>query len=1045
MEYILEFDEFIRSIKQNLDTKFSMLLGAGASIESGIPSANECIWEWKRDIFISKNPSLSETHNNIKSEAVKKSIQNWLDNQGTYPELNSDEEYSAYIERAYKIPGDRKKYFQHIIEGKNPSLGYHIIALLAEKDIIKSVWTTNFDGLMVKTAHQYQLTPIEITLESQERIYRNDTEKELLCIALHGDYKYGPLKNTEKELDNQSEILIKALSHEINKRNFIVIGYSGRDNSLMMALEKAFQNQGAGRLYWCGYGRNVSQKVQNLIEKINLQGREAFYIPTDGFDKTMLNIVNMCFENQDLQNSVEELKKVLGTGFEKIMTPFEIDETPINKCIDTNLFPITFPHQCYQLKIKDYMGEKPWDFCKKMFQYNIIAVPYGDMVYAWGNLSTIERMYNKQIEGEVRSTSVLKEKFLENGPFREMLLRAITAILGKRINCHFNKHKIWDREKSFSFNINTRTIVAYEGIKISLFTETDFNYITIVPSFHYDNKYVLSKEEKLEFSRTFYENLCQKKANKNYYDYLQQWKKKIFSQGPIHAAYPYGSRSGFIFKIINKTMLIGINSKYMTRLPQGNDKKRIQIYGKEILDANLKFYNPVFNNMQTDFHPMRGLVKNMPYDYQMNNKVFKSAITLGVISPETNLKKLETFLDGLNKRHTTQHNIDYVIEYPGFQSIYGVGLNVPMQTDWAQLDTRFLDCRNIYDSAISFGNQINKKIEQLNNNTNIDVIVIYIPKEYEMFTVYENDSIRFDLHDYVKAFAVQKHISTQFIRETTLESKLDCQIAWALSLAIYVKAGRTPWVLSNLRTDTAFAGIGYSLNHLKDREQILIGCSHLYSSDGQGLKYKLSKIEDVTFDAQKNPYLSENEAYQLGLNIKELFFSSFSNLPKRVVIHKRTPFKESEIRGLVKCLGSAGIYDVDLIEITFEENLKCFSLNKELKIDSFPIRRGCCFASNRNTAYLYTHGIVPSVYSQNRRYIQGGTNIPAPLKIVKHYGKGDLSQIAAEILGLSKMNWNSFGLYAKLPCTVQSANSIAKVGWLLPKYEGMVYDYRNFM
>ena len=96
-------------------------------------------------------------------------------------------------------------------------------------------------------------------------------------------------------MDNQSEILIKALSHEINKRNFIVIGYSGRDNSLMMALEKAFQNQGAGRLYWCGYGRNVSQKVQNLIEKINLQGREAFYIPTDGFDKTMLNIVNMCF------------------------------------------------------------------------------------------------------------------------------------------------------------------------------------------------------------------------------------------------------------------------------------------------------------------------------------------------------------------------------------------------------------------------------------------------------------------------------------------------------------------------------------------------------------------------------------------------------------------------------------------------------------------------------------------------------------------------------------------------------------------------------
>lgn len=74
MDYVLEFDEFVRSIKQNMDTKFSMFLGAGASVESGIPSAGECIWEWKRDIFISKNPVLAETHNNIKSEQVKRSM-----------------------------------------------------------------------------------------------------------------------------------------------------------------------------------------------------------------------------------------------------------------------------------------------------------------------------------------------------------------------------------------------------------------------------------------------------------------------------------------------------------------------------------------------------------------------------------------------------------------------------------------------------------------------------------------------------------------------------------------------------------------------------------------------------------------------------------------------------------------------------------------------------------------------------------------------------------------------------------------------------------
>ena len=47
-ENILQFDEFMRSVAQNSNTRYSFLLGAGASVESGLPSAQECIWDWKR-------------------------------------------------------------------------------------------------------------------------------------------------------------------------------------------------------------------------------------------------------------------------------------------------------------------------------------------------------------------------------------------------------------------------------------------------------------------------------------------------------------------------------------------------------------------------------------------------------------------------------------------------------------------------------------------------------------------------------------------------------------------------------------------------------------------------------------------------------------------------------------------------------------------------------------------------------------------------------------------------------------------------------------
>ena len=330
----LKFDEFIRSLKQNKDTTHSLLLGAGASVESGVPSASDCIWDWKHEIFMSQNPSSADSFKNIKIDNVRIAIQNWLDSQGVYPIASSDEEYSFFAEKAYPIDEDRRKYFQHLSENKNPSLGYHLAAMLAEIGWIKSIWTTNFDGLSLKVAHQYNLTPVEVTLESQDRIYRHDVDKELLCVSLHGDYKYGALKNTTAELDSQSDVLIKALQHELAKRNLIVIGYSGRDKSLMSALKDAYSQPGAGRLYWCGYGADCPPSVEDLLNTITVNGRHGFYIPTDGFDKTMLLLSRHCMsDNASFLNRIESLLNTLGNHADLTSTPFQQSDGTLKKIV----------------------------------------------------------------------------------------------------------------------------------------------------------------------------------------------------------------------------------------------------------------------------------------------------------------------------------------------------------------------------------------------------------------------------------------------------------------------------------------------------------------------------------------------------------------------------------------------------------------------------------------------------------------------------------------------------------------------------------------
>ena len=111
----IDFDAFLRSFKQNKDGSFAFLLGAGASITSGIQSAEDCVWDWKKQIYISNNPSC-ESFLDIHTDCCKKNIQMWFDEQGIYPKEGSQEEYVFYAEKTFPLSNDRTKYFKQLLK-----------------------------------------------------------------------------------------------------------------------------------------------------------------------------------------------------------------------------------------------------------------------------------------------------------------------------------------------------------------------------------------------------------------------------------------------------------------------------------------------------------------------------------------------------------------------------------------------------------------------------------------------------------------------------------------------------------------------------------------------------------------------------------------------------------------------------------------------------------------------------------------------------------------------------------------------------------------
>jgi len=295
------------------------------------------------------------------------------------------------------------------------------------------------------------------------------------------------------------------------------------------------------------------------------------------------------------------------------------------------------------------------------------------------------------------------------------------------------------------------------------------------------------------------------------------------------------------------------------------------------------------------------------------------------------------------------------------------------------------------------------------------------------------------------ARCVRHGIATQFLDQDTFTYADQCRIWWWLAVALYAKAMRTPWALDGLDPNTAFVGLGYTVKkHAAKGQHVVLGCSHLYNAQGHGLQFRLSQIENPYF-VGRNPHMSFEDARRVGDTIRTLFWESRLMLPERVVIHKLTPFRKDEQKGLRA--GLEGVSQLELLEINHESALRFISSKQTeagFEDSMFPVRRGTTVRLHDHEALLWIHGSTDAV-RPNWTYFQGKRRIPGPVVIRRYGGSSDLPVLGSEILGLSKMDWNSGDLYSQLPATVESSRRIARIGSLLERFGERSYDYRLFM
>ena len=218
-----------------------------SSASAGIPTAWDMVWDFKQQLFISQRRVSPQRLPTSRIQIIRATCRPTSTLQGTCRRLGAPDEYAALFETVYPAEADRRTYLDAKIAGAKPSYGHMALATLMRAKLTRLVWTTNFDPLLADAcAKVYDATgPLTTAaLDAPDLAAQCIGEARWpVEVKLHGDFRSRRLKNTGDELRHQDVRLRQLLVDSCRRFGLVVAGYSGRDNSIMDALEEALTHR----------------------------------------------------------------------------------------------------------------------------------------------------------------------------------------------------------------------------------------------------------------------------------------------------------------------------------------------------------------------------------------------------------------------------------------------------------------------------------------------------------------------------------------------------------------------------------------------------------------------------------------------------------------------------------------------------------------------------------------------------------------------------------------------------------------------------------
>lgn len=481
-----------------------------------------------------------------------------------------------------------------------------------------------------------------------------------------------------------------------------------------------------------------------------------------------------------------------------------------------------------------------------------------------------------------------------------------------------------------------------------------------------------------------------------------------------------------------------------------------------------------FRYLQVMAEPHDGLTVFGPCD--TDTPSHPQRISYGVVGTEGGLKKFAAFCARLISGIPSEGNARLWPLFPGFEAAFLASWPSSPMRSFLLDEKKLIEAAQDKDANKRAGQVVEKYLEGISgiakHDDVINVIICIVPDiiyvncrpqshvtdgtgenisvrernirakgQTGLFASYDPDHYQYsvDFRRQIKARAMEFQIPIQIVRESTLRlTPLDddeegrglttlSDRAWNLSVALFYKSGGKPWRLASARDGVCYIGIAYRLAGKKSA----CCAAQMFLDTGDGIVF-MGEYGPWYSKEKKEFHLTKDAARRLLLGVLKSYKELGGKPLKEIFLHCRSSLDKEEFSGFQEAC-PAGVLLVGVQVAKKRQGLRLF------REGTRPVLRGTFWRVNDRTGYLWASGFKPRLGTYD------GWETPSPLRIVIQRGTGDITQIAKDILGLTKLNYNACRLGESEPVTIKFSDDVGEILVSNPTVKASISKFKFYI